>query len=59
MCPLAIGTQTAGSIMRPAAFCGIVGMIPTHGWMPWRNSRDNSPSVDVGVGPGACRSACS
>ena len=47
MCPLAIGTQTAGSIMRPAAFCGIVGMIPTHGWMPWRNSRDYAPSLDV------------
>ena len=47
MCPLAIGTQTVGSIMRPAAFCGIVGMIPTHGWMPWRNSRDYAPSLDV------------
>ena len=47
MCPLAIGAQTVGSIMRPAAFCGIVGMIPTHGWMPWRNSRDYAPSLDV------------
>ena len=47
MCPLAIGTQTAGSIMRPAAFCGIVGMIPTHGWMAWRNSRDYAESFDV------------
>lgn len=47
MCPLSIGAQTAGSIMRPAAFCGIVGMIPTHGWLPWRNSRDYSPSLDV------------
>ena len=47
MCPLAIGTQTAGSVMRPAAFCGIVGMIPTHGWMPWRNSRNYAESLDV------------
>ena len=47
MCPLAIGTQTAGSIMRPAAFCGIVGMIPTHGWMPWRNSRNYAESFDI------------
>ena len=47
MCPLAIGTQTAGSIMRPAAFCGIVGMIPTHGWIAWRNSRNYAESLDV------------
>ena len=47
MCPLAVGTQTVGSIMRPAAFCGVVGMIPTHGWMPWRNTRDYAPSLDV------------
>ena len=47
MCPLAIGTQTAGSIMRPAAFCGIVGMIPTHGWIAWRNSRNYAESFDI------------
>ena len=47
MCPLAIGTQTAGSVMRPAAFCGIVGMIPTHGWIAWRNSRNYAESLDV------------
>lgn len=29
--PLAIGTQTAGSIVRPASFCGIVGAKPTGG----------------------------
>ncbi len=28
-CPLALGTQTIGSIIRPAAFCGIVGFKPT------------------------------
>jgi Asp-tRNA(Asn)/Glu-tRNA(Gln) amidotransferase A subunit family amidase len=28
-CPLAIGTQTIGSVIRPAAFCGIVGFKPT------------------------------
>jgi len=32
--PLAIGTQTAGSVIRPAAFCGIVGYKPTHGLIP-------------------------
>ena len=29
ICPLAIGTQTIGSIIRPAAFCGIVGYKPS------------------------------
>lgn len=30
MCPLALGTQTIGSIIRPAAYCGIVGFKPSH-----------------------------
>jgi len=30
-CPLALGTQTIGSVMRPAAFCGIVGFKPSFG----------------------------
>lgn len=31
MCPMALGTQTGGSVIRPAAYNGIVGLKPTHG----------------------------
>lgn len=31
ICPLALGTQTIGSIIRPASFCGIVGFKPSYG----------------------------
>jgi len=34
MMPLAIGTQTNGSVIRPAAFCGVFGYKPTFGTIP-------------------------
>jgi len=34
MIPLALGTQTVGSVLRPAAYCGVVGFKATHGLVP-------------------------
>ena len=34
MVPGAIGSQTNGSVIRPAAFCGVVGFKPSHGLIP-------------------------
>ncbi|WP_027172695.1 amidase [Methylobacterium sp. 10] len=34
MLPLTLGTQTGGSVIRPAAYCGVVGMKPSFGLLP-------------------------
>ena len=44
---LATGTQTIGSVIRPAAFCGIVGMKPTHGRASIEGIVAHSPSFDT------------
>ncbi|KRI00136.1 amidase [Curvibacter sp. PAE-UM] len=50
MVPLAFGTQTAGSIVRPASYCGVVGYKPTHGTLPLAGVKPLSPSLDtIGV----------
>jgi Asp-tRNA(Asn)/Glu-tRNA(Gln) amidotransferase A subunit family amidase len=48
--PLAIGTQTAGSVVRPASFCGVVGAKPTFGTLPTDGVKPCSHTLDtVGV----------
>jgi Asp-tRNA(Asn)/Glu-tRNA(Gln) amidotransferase A subunit family amidase len=42
-----LGTQTIGSVIRPAAFCGIVGFKPTYGRIPTSGLIMFSPSVDT------------
>lgn len=45
-CPLALGTQTIGSITRPASFCGIIGYKPSYGRIPADGLVPFSPSAD-------------
>src|SRR6266849_3773930 len=47
MVPLALGTQTAGSIIRPASFCGVVGYKPTHGQFPVAGIKALSQTLDT------------
>ncbi|MEV0534367.1 amidase [Kitasatospora sp. NPDC050463] len=44
---LAIGTQTVGSVIRPAAYCGVVGFRPTYGRIPTDGVLPNAPSFDT------------
>lgn len=45
--PLAIGTQTAGSLIRPASYCGVIGMKPTFGWLPRTGVLAQSSPLDT------------
>lgn len=48
--PLALGTQTAGSVIRPAAYCGIVGYKPSPRRLPRAGTKPNADTLDeIGV----------
>jgi Asp-tRNA(Asn)/Glu-tRNA(Gln) amidotransferase A subunit family amidase len=50
MVPLAVGSQTNGSMIRPAAFCGVYGVKPTHGTISRHGALILSRALDhVGV----------
>jgi Asp-tRNA(Asn)/Glu-tRNA(Gln) amidotransferase A subunit family amidase len=44
---VATGTQTAGSVIRPASYCGIVGYKPTFGLLPLTGVMPMAPSLDT------------
>lgn len=46
MCPAALGSQTGGSISRPAAYCGLVGLKPTFGRISLRGILPVSYELD-------------
>jgi len=50
MVPLAVGTQTGGSVIRPASFCGVTGFKPSFGAIPRTGVLMQSPTLDtIGV----------
>jgi len=46
LCPLALGTQTIGSVIRPAAYCGVFGFKPTYGRIDKEGVIPLAPSYD-------------
>ncbi|GIW86219.1 MAG: glutamyl-tRNA amidotransferase subunit A [Isosphaeraceae bacterium] len=46
MVPAALGSQTGGSIIRPAAYCGVCGLKPTYQLLPSRGILPLAPSLD-------------
>jgi Asp-tRNA(Asn)/Glu-tRNA(Gln) amidotransferase A subunit family amidase len=50
MVPLALGSQTVGSVLRPAAYCGVLGFKPTHGRIDAAGVLELAASLDhVGI----------
>ena len=47
MVPIAIGTQTTGSVIRPAAYCGVIGYKPSYGEFNISGVLANTPSFDT------------
>lgn len=47
MVPFAIGTQTLGSVLRPASYCGVCGFKPTFGRVPFEGALPFAPSLDT------------
>lgn len=47
MVPAALGTQTAGSVIRPASFCGVFGFKPTFGRLALTGIHPLAPSLDT------------
>lgn len=45
-CPLALGSQTVGSVIRPAAFCGVVGIKPSYGTLSPEGIIPYAPALD-------------
>ena len=46
MVPLALGSQTNGSLIRPASFCGVYAFKPSFGLLPRSGVLEQSPSLD-------------
>ncbi len=47
MVPFALGTQTQGSILRPASYCGVTGFKPTFGLLPLNGAMAFAPTLDT------------
>ena len=47
MVPMCLGTQTSGSVIRPAAYCGVIGYKPTYNDFDRTGILPNAPSMDT------------
>jgi len=47
MVPAALGSQTAGSVIRPASYCGVIGFKPSFGLLPLEGVHPLAPSLDT------------